>query len=249
MLRILLLPQFYSNKKRLWKPPHNMGGGGFRWFKVSSSFSSLPFLALVFHLSIRFLTFEALKWPTQWGHRRFHLLIFRIKWWSWMLPWSYHAGSPMSARQLRFLRLPARCADERLLRFGIRWSLQRRLAHVKQTQHDIAWQCSNDPIYIWLVTARVPTFFASKPIYHSRLAQKMAFFFTQILRKKKRCFLTLEIYKTRTAPHFAANFILECSQTPCFIVFSRQHMGLTVVMSIMSLMFCQPVPKKCLKRW
>ena len=42
----------------LQKNPHTWCGG-FSRFNVLSSFSSLPFLALVFHLSLCFLTFEA----------------------------------------------------------------------------------------------------------------------------------------------------------------------------------------------
>ena len=62
------LPQFYSystNDPEKKKHTHTLGGG-FSHFNVLSSLSSLPFLTLVVHLSLRFLTFfEAQKWSIE----------------------------------------------------------------------------------------------------------------------------------------------------------------------------------------
>ena len=55
------------------KNPHTWCGG-FSRFNVLSSFSSLPSLALVFHVSLCFLTFWSLKVPIEWGYRQtFHI--------------------------------------------------------------------------------------------------------------------------------------------------------------------------------
>ena len=75
-------------------------------------------------------------------------------------------------------------------------------------------------ICIWLGPGHLPTFFGSKPIYHLRLAQKKAFFFTQMRAKNNTVFQPHDILEKRLLSPVSQRFFRsKRAKTPCFIVF------------------------------
>ena len=123
------------------------------------------------------------------------------------------------------------------------WTYWRKKAPRNWTQQHIYIY-----IYIWLLPRHLPTCLVSKPIYHQRLAQKNAFFFSQIWAKNYTVFKPQESRK-HLLPPVLQRFLVKKGRNPLFCSISTQNVTLPLVMLIMSLMFWVPVSKKCLKRW